>query len=182
MSEVPGRWIDRGDTVIYDSPWVRLVTTDVVLPDGTRIDHHVVRMERPAAGTIVIRDDEVLLMWRHRFITDSWGWEIPAGGADRGEDLAEAARREALEETGWEPQTVTPLCRFHPANGLLDQSFHIFVTTDAVHRGAPTDPNEAARIAWVAVDEVRRLLLGGEITDGLSFGALTYAFTAGVLA
>ncbi len=181
MSE-PGRWLDRGDTVIYDSPWVRLVTTDVVLPDGTRIDHHVVRMDRPAAGTIVVRDDEVLLMWRHRFITDSWGWEIPAGGVDPGEDLAAAARREALEETGWEPTSVTSLCSFHPANGLVDQSFHIFVAHDATHRGDPSDPNEAARIEWVAIDEVRRRLLAGEITDGLSFAALAFAFTAGALA
>lgn len=177
----PGTWIDRGDTVIYDSDWVRLVTTDVVLPDGTQIDHHVVRMPRPAAGTIIVSDGSVLLLFRHRFITDTWGWEIPAGGVDPGEPLDEAARREAAEEAGWRPTTVEPLCSFHPAIGLLDQKFHIFVSRDAVDVGSPTDINEAARIEWIPVDEVRRFLMSGQITDGLSFGALTYAFTAGVL-
>jgi 8-oxo-dGTP pyrophosphatase MutT (NUDIX family) len=176
-----GTWIDHGDTVIYDCEWLRLVTTDVVLPDGTRIDHHVVRMPHPAAGCVMIDRGRVLLLHRHRFVTDTWGWEIPAGAIDPGEAAADGARREALEESGWEPVTLTPLCRFHPANGVLDQAFHIFTSTDAVHRGEPEDPNEAARIEWVPVDEVRRLLLDGEIVDGLTLGAIAFAFTAGVL-
>jgi 8-oxo-dGTP pyrophosphatase MutT (NUDIX family) len=176
-----GRWIDRGDTVIYDSEWVRLVTTDVELPDGTRIDHHVVRLPNPAAGTIMIADERVLLLWRHRFITDTWGWEIPAGGIDEGESPEAAARREAREESGWQPRTLHELCAFHPANGVLDQTFHIFVSHDAEHVGDPSDTNEAARIEWLPIDRVRELLLEGRITDGLSFGALSYAFAAHAL-
>jgi 8-oxo-dGTP pyrophosphatase MutT (NUDIX family) len=177
----PGTWLRRGETVLYDSPWVRLAIADVLMPDGTQVDHHVVRMPRPAAGTIILRDGAVLLLHRHRFITDTWGWEIPAGAVDDGESVEEAAIREAREESGWRPTTVELLCRFHPANGILDQAFHIFLTRDAVDAGGPTDTNEAARVEWVPVDEVRRMLLDGRVSDGLSFGALAYAFTAAAL-
>ncbi len=176
-----GTWVDRGDSVIYDSEWLRLVTTDVVMPDGTQVDHHVVRMPRPAAGCLVLADGCALMLYRHRFITDTWGWEIPAGGIDPGETAASAARREALEETGWEPTTLDHLCSFKPAIGVLDQAFHIYVSTDAVHRGDPDDPNEATRIEWIGVAEVRAMLLSGAIKDGLSVGAIGYAFTAGLL-
>lgn len=176
-----GEWRDRGDTVIYESDWVTLVTTDIVMPDGTQVDHHVVRMPRPAAGTVMVADGAVLLLYRHRFITATWGWEIPAGGVDVGESTADAAVREALEESGWEPRSVTPLCHFHPANGIIDQSFNIFVSHDAVHRGDPTDQNEAALIEWVPIAEVRRLLASGEITDGLSFGAISFALATGAV-
>lgn len=176
-----GTWIDRGDTVIYDSEWVRLVTTDVVLPDGTQVDHHVVRMPRPAAGCLMIGEGRVLLLYRHRFITDTWGWELPAGGIDPGETAAAAARREAREETGWEPTTVAHLCTFHPAVGVLDQSFHVYLSTDAVRRGDPLDRNEALEIEWIPVQRVRRMLLDGEISDGLSVGAVGFAFARGVL-
>jgi 8-oxo-dGDP phosphatase len=181
LSEAPGTWVNRGEHVVYDSDWVRLVIADVVMPDGTQVDHHVVRVPRQAAGTIVVDGDRVLLLYRHRFITDTWGWEIPAGAVDDGESLPAAAIREAVEESGWEPRSVAPLCSFHPANGLLDQTFHIFVSDDAVHRGEPTDRNEATRIEWLPVDEVRALVQAGEISDGLSFGGLTYALATGVL-
>lgn len=174
-----GEWLHRGERAIYESEWVNLHIADVVMPDGTRIDHHLVRMSRPAVGTIMTGDDGVLLLRRHRFITDTWGWEVPAGGVDAGETPEQAAVREALEESGWEPTTVQRLCAFHPANGLLDQTFVIFVSDDAVHRGAPVDVNEAERVEWVPVADVRRLLLDGEITDGLSFGAISYWLAAG---
>jgi 8-oxo-dGTP pyrophosphatase MutT (NUDIX family) len=157
------------------------VITDVVMPDGTQVDHHVARMPRPAAGALLVADGAVLMLYRHRFITNTWGWEIPAGGVDPGEEPADAAIREAIEESGWEPRSVFPLCSFHPANGILDQAFHIFVSDDAVHRGDPHDRNEAARIEWIPIEEVLRLLASGEVSDGLSFGAIAYAFATGVL-
>ncbi len=182
MTEVPaGSWINRGDTEIYRCPWLQLVTSDVLLPDGSRIDHHVVRLPRPAAGTIIVADGQVLLLYRHRFITDTWGWEIPAGAVDEGETIEQAAVREALEETGWRPQKVTPVCTFYPANGVLDQSFNIFISHDALHEGEPTDTNEATLVGWHPIDDVRTMLAGGDITDGLSFGGLAYAFAMGTL-
>jgi 8-oxo-dGTP pyrophosphatase MutT (NUDIX family) len=176
-----GRWLHRGEETIYDCPWVRLAVADVVMPDGTQVDHHVVRLPRPAAGTIIVSDGRVLLLYRHRFITDTWGWEMPAGAVDEGESIEDAAIRESAEESGWRPTTVEPLCTFNPANGILDQVFHIFVSRDAVDVGGPTDRNEAARIEWFDVAEVRRMVLDGGITDGLSFGGLLYAITAGAI-
>lgn len=174
-----GEWIRRGERAIYASEWVNLHVADVVMPDGTQVDHHLVRMNHPAVGTIMTGPDGVLLLHRHRFITDTWGWEVPAGGVDAGETPEAAAVREAVEESGWEPTTVRRLCAFHPANGLLDQTFMIFVSDDAVRRGPPVDVNEAERVEWVPVPDLRRLLLDGRITDGLSFGAIAYWLVSG---
>lgn len=176
-----GTWLHRREHVLYDSEWVRLAVADVVMPDGTQVDHHVVRVPRQAAGTIVVRDDAILLLYRHRFITDTWGWEIPAGAVDDGETWEQAAIRESLEESGWEPQSVTRLCSFHPANGLLDQTFHIFLSSDAVHRGEPHDRNEATRIEWLARSDVVDMLRDGAISDGLSFAGLAYALATGAI-
>lgn len=165
----------HGERQIYDSDWVRLTLVDVEIPGGSRFEHHVVRAPRNAAGTVVQSDRGVLLLWRHRFITDTWGWEIPAGAVDHGESIEAAAAREVLEETGWRPETLEPLVAYHPMNGSCDQQFHTFLARGAEHVGAPTDPAEADRVEWVPVDAVRRILLDGGVTDGLSLTALTYA-------
>ena len=169
------RWTVHGERGLYESEWMRLRLADVELPDGVRFEHHVVRFPRAASGTVV-HDPErgLLLLWRHRFITDTWGWEIPAGGIDAGETPEEAAARETLEETGWRPGPLRLLTRYHPSNGATDQVFNLFVADGATHVGEPHDPFESERIEWVPVDDVRRLIAGGQVQDGLSLTALLW--------
>src|SRR4051794_15477418 len=116
------RWTIHGERALYTSPFIELHVVDVELPDGQRIDHHVLRYPQPAAGTVVADPERgILLLWRHRFITDVWGWEIPAGRIEPGEEPAHAADRETLEETRWQPGPVRPLVRFRPSGGSSDQ-------------------------------------------------------------
>jgi 8-oxo-dGTP pyrophosphatase MutT (NUDIX family) len=177
------RWTVHGERAIYESEWVRLVLADVELPDGTRFEHHVVRMPNQAAGAVVSdRERGVLLLWRHRFITDTWGWEIPAGRIDPGESPVVAAARETLEETGWRPGPLRPLVRFQPTNGLSDQTFHIFLADGATYDGPPEDPSEADRIEWVTLPRLREIARDGGMIDGLSLTAVLYALAFDALA
>ena len=169
------RWTVHGEETIYESEWVRLALTDVEIPGGDRFPHHVVRMPCAASGVAVVDDRGLLLLWRHRFITDTWGWEIPAGRIDPGETPEDAARREVLEETGWRVGDLRRLVSYQPTNGISDQVFHLFVAAGATHVGDPTDPGEAERIEWVPVETVRRLARDGAIADGLSLTAILYA-------
>ena len=172
----------HGERSIYESEWLSLVLVDVEIPDGERFEHHVVRFPNHAAGTIVRDPDRgVLLLWRHRFITDTWGWEIPAGRIDPGETAEQAAARETLEETGWEPGPLRPLFRYQPTNGVSDQSFHIFVSDGATYRGDPTDAAEAERVEWVSVADVRALVRAGQMLDGLSLTSILYALAFDVM-
>lgn len=168
-------WIQHGERSVYESPWVSLRLVDVEVPGGERFEHHVVRRHLPAAGCVV-HDPErgVLLIWRHRFITRTWGWEIPAGRVEEGEELAAAAAREVLEETGWQPGPVRHLFGFFPTNGLSDGRFEIFAAAGASYVGEPTDPSEADRVEWVPVERVRALIAAGEVKDGLSLTGLLW--------
>jgi 8-oxo-dGTP pyrophosphatase MutT (NUDIX family) len=172
------RWTVHGERAIYESEWVGLSLVDLEIPGEERFEHHVVRVPHEAAGTVVHDPDRgLLLLWRHRFITDTWGWEIPAGKIEHGETPAAAAVRETVEETGWEPGPVEPLLTYHPSNGLSDQRFHLFIAAGATHVGAPTDPGESERIEWVPVPDVRAIARRGEMPDGLSLTGVLYALT-----
>jgi len=169
------KWTIHGERTIYDSEWMRLTLVDVELPRGQRFDHHVMRMPAAAAGTVVDDPERgVLLLWRHRFVTDTWGWEVPAGKIDADESPVEAAARETLEETGWRPGPLTPLTTYFPHNGSSDATFHLFVTTTATHVGAPSDPDESERVEWLSWDDVRTEITAGHVRDGLSLTALLY--------
>jgi 8-oxo-dGTP pyrophosphatase MutT (NUDIX family) len=170
------RWTVHGERTIYDSPWMRLALVDVDIPGHGRIDHHVLRMPAAASGTVVHDADRgVLLLWRHRFITDTWGWEIPAGRVDRGETLEEAGVRETIEETGWRPLDLDYLGFSQPTIGLMEQRFEYFEASRAEQVGE-FDRTETESIAWFAPDDVRTLIEQSEIVDGLTLTALGIAF------
>ena len=96
-------------------------------------------------------DRGLLLLWRHRFITDTWGWEIPAGGIEPGETPEEAATRETIEETGWAPGPLRHLVTYQPTNGLSDQRFHIYLAAGAQHvasRPIRARPSASSGCRW----------------------------------
>ena len=176
------RWTVHGERVLYDSEWIRLGLADVEPPGSERFDYHVVRSTADAAGSVV-HDPErgILLLWRHRFIPDEWGWEIPAGRVEPGEALDVAAAREALEETGWRPGAMRHLVTYRPIAGLSDQRFALFLAEGATHVGEPVDVTEAERVEWLPVADVRAEIDAGRITDGLSLTALLWVLSHGLV-
>jgi 8-oxo-dGTP pyrophosphatase MutT (NUDIX family) len=121
------------------------------------------------------------LLWRHRFVTDSWGWEIPGGRIDEGESPEQAAVRETLEETGWRPGPLRPIVAYHPLAGAVEQRFHVFLAEGARREGEPDDTNEAERIEWFPVERVRELIRDGRVTDGYSLTGLLMALELGLI-
>jgi len=115
--------------VIYDNPWEWLGQVDVELPDEEQFWHHVVRLHRAAMMVLLDEQDRVLLPWRHRFVQDRWGWELPGGLIDEGEEPAETAARE-LEETGYRAGRVEHLITFQPMVGMVDSEHVVFVGRD----------------------------------------------------
>jgi 8-oxo-dGTP pyrophosphatase MutT (NUDIX family) len=61
-----------------------------------RLKHRLLRSVTVGVRILLIQDGQVLLV-RHTYHD---GWQFPGGGVKYGETLAQAATREALEETG----------------------------------------------------------------------------------
>jgi 8-oxo-dGTP pyrophosphatase MutT (NUDIX family) len=174
------QWKVHGERVLHDSDTVRLELADIELTDGTRCDHYVIRIPFEVVS-LVVRDDEgrVLLLWRHRFIPDRWGWDVPAGKVAAGEAPADAAVRASVEETGWRPGPARLLGEYHPSPGISDQRFGVYVA-DGAERVADLDPNETERVEWMPLADVRKLVREGQV-DGLSLTSLLWALAAGEL-
>ncbi|WP_091049569.1 NUDIX hydrolase [Glycomyces sambucus] len=168
------RWKVNSKRTLYRDQWVHLSTADVELPDGRHLDHRLIETG-PGAGAVVVKDDKVLLLWRHRFITDTWGWEIPIGGIEPGETPEEAARREVEEETGWRPLgLLSPLIYTQPSPGLMTAEHHIFLSLDCVNIGEPLDKFESDRLDWVPIKDLASLIKKGSITAATSTVALLF--------
>jgi 8-oxo-dGTP pyrophosphatase MutT (NUDIX family) len=118
-----------------------------------------------AAVTLVLDDsgDNVLMLWRHRFVPDRWTWELPGGYVDPNEEPAVTALREVEEETGWRPRSIRPLGSFQPLAGTADFENLLFISEGAEDTGKPADINEAERIEWIPLQSIIGRIAKGEI-------------------
>lgn len=156
-------WRIHGERTLYDNRWVKLTLVDVEPPGVDRFEHHVVRLHRVAIAAVIDRDNRVLMLWRYRFVPDQWGWELPGGIVDPGEDSKETALRECEEETGWRPHRLEHVVTFEPMIGMVDSPHEIFVGNGATKVNEPTDTEEAGEVAWIPLADIPEMMRRGEL-------------------
>ncbi|MEU6715718.1 NUDIX domain-containing protein [Nonomuraea sp. NPDC046802] len=160
----------RSERLLYAADGLDLRVVDVELADGEHVERPFVRTPR-AAGAVVFHNGRVLLLWRHRVITDTWGWEIPLGEIGGDETPESAAARHVEAQTGWRPGELLPLIRIHPAGDVADCDHEIFLA----HQVSPTAAQESGELAeWLPILRIQRLISEQAITSATTSAALLH--------
>ena len=162
--------------VIYESDYVCLYADKVRLPSGYIIDkYHQVHYPKEAVSIVIFNEkNEILMIREKRYTVGRLEWEIPAGKIEAGESKEDAARREAMEETGCTLKELTFLCSQNPANGMSDCLCHVFaarVDTESAIR----DTDEVDSKVWIPIDKVREMLRKNKTHCGVSILAILFA-------
>jgi len=174
VNEQATTWRIHGERVVDDSSRGRLSIAQVELPDGVKFEQYVLRLPK-ASIVVVIKDEAVLMMHRHRFVIDRWVWELPGGYVDSAEDPAVTAAREVEEETGWRPGTLERLLAFQPMVSTIDSENIVFYAEDAEYVGDATDINEASTVEWIDLSRVSVMIGSGDIVGSSSVVGLLAA-------
>jgi 8-oxo-dGTP pyrophosphatase MutT (NUDIX family) len=114
-------------------------------------------------------DDEVVLVRQFRHGIGDFTLEVPGGMVDA-EDASplEAARREMLEETGYESDDVVFLGDSHPNPAIQGNRVHTFLARNAVKQCEPRfDSTEEVEVVRVPMVEVPDLVRAGTISHAL---------------
>jgi 8-oxo-dGTP pyrophosphatase MutT (NUDIX family) len=122
----------------------------------------------PAGNLVLIRQ------FRHG--TASVVWEIPGGMMDLDDKNPErAARRELLEETGYEPEKMIFLGAVHPNPAIQNNLCHTFLAKNARPCQAQRlDTSEEIEVQETSWSEVSAMIDRGEITHSLVLTALIW--------
>jgi 8-oxo-dGTP pyrophosphatase MutT (NUDIX family) len=169
------QWKVNSERSLYRDQWVDVRAADIELPDGRHLDHRLIQTYASAGAVVVNDSGRVLLLWRHRFITNTWGYEIPLGRIAVGETPIEAAAREVEEETGWRPGTLSSLLYVQPSAGLTTSQHHVFHASRSTYVGPAVDTIESEYVEWVPLSRVPELIGKGQIVSGTTVAALLMA-------
>ena len=117
-------------------------------------------------------EGRVVMVRQYRFGVEGFTLEIPGGMCDPGEAPAAAARREMLEESGYDSRSIAPLGWLHPNPAIQSNRCHTFLARDARKVAEPRpDTNEMFEVTDVALEDVPRLIASGAISHSLVVGA-----------
>lgn len=171
---MPGEWRTFGERAVYERPgvWFGQVDVGPPSPSWERVWLPVLRV--PPAVSVALLDGlgGVLMIRRHRFTVDRWGWELPGGEVADGEDPDQAAARELEDQTGYRARKLERLVNCQPIAGIAVAERVVFIGRDGQRAGQPVSPDGLLQREWVPLDSVQGLVNDGQIWDASSIVGL----------
>jgi len=154
----------------YEGPLFR-VYTDEILENGRQVSRDVVRHN----GSVVIlaiddtkskRDPMIVMERQYRHAAKEYLLEVPAGKMEEGEDALAGAKRELLEETGFQAKRWRKMVRYFASPGFLGEWMQVFVAQGLTLREAQPEYDEQIEIEMIPLSSLLGMIEEGKVHDG----------------
>lgn len=159
------------------APWAVLRKDTCLMPNGHEVPEYYV-LEYPDWVNVVALTEEgkFILVRQYRHGVAGTVLEIPGGVIDEGESADEAARRELLEETGYQFQSLEKLCELYPNPATSNNITTSYLATGGVLvQEQKLDAQEEIEVITVSAEELKELLFKNQFGQALHSSALFYA-------
>ncbi len=104
-----------------------------------------------------------------------WGLRLPAGATERGETPRKAARRELLEETGYDARRFRRILKLNSIPGYTQGWMHVFLAHGLRRVRREVDRREVDRVLFIPVEKALALVRRGEVVAASAIATLSYA-------
>lgn len=118
-----------------------------------------------SVAVIPLKGRDVLLIKQFRAPIGDWILEVPAGRVEPGEAPEDAAKRELIEEVGYEPTKLTKLCSLYISPGYSDEILHIYLAEGLRFVGSNPEPGELIEVVSMELGEALATVLGSPVAD-----------------
>lgn len=112
-----------------------------------------------------------VLIRQYRHSVGEYVLEIPGGSLEEGEDPAEAAGRELLEETGYVAGRMVPLGSFYPSVGSIRERCHLFYAECAGRGRQALEPLEYLAVEHMDAEAIEAAIAAGELVHSMALAA-----------
>jgi|SRR6056297_196349 len=154
------KWEVIKDKKVYETPIFSLHQKKVLPDDGSDAANFYVLNAPEWINVIALTNaNEVVLVEQYRHGIDETTLEIPGGMVDKGEKPIRAAKRELLEETGYESGSWEPLGRASSNPAILSNYTYLFLARECKKTSPQqTDGHEDIKVHTLPLEKFLRLV------------------------
>jgi ADP-ribose pyrophosphatase len=157
---------------IYRGKKFNVYVEKVILPNGK--ERIVEKIEHRGSVVIIpILNDKVILLKQYRPVINKWLYELPAGTLEH-DDVIEEAKRELLEETGYEANEIKYLFKFYTSPGIITEVMHVVLAKNLNYKGRKLEEGEVINVELKSFEEIKNMIFKGEIIDGKTIAAVLF--------
>jgi ADP-ribose pyrophosphatase len=159
---------------VYDGRLLKVKSDTVRLANGRHTTREYI--QHPGAAMILaLPEDKIILIRQYRYPLDRHFIELPAGKIDPGEDPLQTAKREFIEECGYEAAEWRHLTTLHPCIGYSDERIELYHARELTDVGRKLDDGEYLDVMHVPLAEAFAWVREGRITEPKAVMGLLWA-------
>jgi ADP-ribose pyrophosphatase len=165
--DVHGDFTETGvsSRLAYDGGLLKVKRDEVKLPDGGTAWREYVLHPGAVMMLAFVDHDRILLERQYRYPKARHFIELPAGKLEPGEPPLETARRELIEECGYEAADWVKVTTIDPCIGYSNEVIHLYAARGLKHVGARLDVGEHLEVFEATIAEAVEWVRDGTITD-----------------
>lgn len=170
-------WIKRESEYIAHYPVFTLRRDICVSPrTGSDISAYVLETRDWVVVLPITPEGDVVFVRQYRFASEEITLEIPGGLSDESDgSMADAARRELREETGYDSSQIILLGTCRPNPAILNNTCHLFAALGAVRRHDQClDAGEDIQVERIPLEKIPGMILNGTINHSLVLNAFHF--------
>jgi ADP-ribose pyrophosphatase len=145
--------------------------------DGVIVDpYYVVELPTAATAFALTEDGKAVMVKQYRHPVGEVVLETPGGFVDEGEEFSTAMKRELLEETGYQFNSVEYLGKMAANPGILNNDTEMFLATGGKKvADQKLDHNEEIKILLLSMEEVKTALMEQKFRQSVHTNCIFYA-------
>lgn len=134
-------------------------------PDGKPAVREYIRHPGAVMMLPLLDERTVLLVHQFRYPLGRHFIELPAGKLEPGEKPLATAKRELVEECGYQARRWHHLATLHPCIGYSDERIELYLARDLHHVGAGPDDGEFVEVLPTPITRALEWVREGRITE-----------------